>query len=214
MHRRPSIVTLVLFVLLLAAGLVGLRSSLVVAPLSAQPPAQGGQGDLARTFGRNANANAGQCNPRGDADVRACLVPGTDPLADRTKRVAPNVDCFWRQDGTKRFEDVAGNGPGGNGVAIPFRFMVFNKCATPVEVRFTLDAPGASPLEFSNCTGTVFTQVLTAGGAPVVRTCVSLPYRAGSETFTRSFSIGGRAPGAGDFVLFDPEVVIEEGRAP
>lgn len=215
MHARPSIVTVLSVALLAAACLVGVWMSQLVAPVSAQPTqTQGTQGDLSRSFGRNANANAGHCNPRGDTDVRACLVPGSDPLADREKRVAPGVDCFWRKDGTKRFEDVAGDGPGGNGAAIPFRFIVFNKCASPVEVQFTLAAPGASPLEFSNCTGTVFTQVLAAGGAPVVRTCVSLPYRAGSQTFTRSFSIGGRAPGAGPFVLHDPEVVIEEGRAP
>ena len=214
MQPRPSLVVPALFAILIAAGVASLRPSLVVAPVGAQPQPEAAQGDLSRSFGRNANANAGQCNPRGDADVRACLVPGSDVMADRDKRVAPGVDCFWRKDGTKRFEDVAGNGPGGNGAAIPFRFIVFNKCAVPVEVQFTLMAPGNAPLEFTNCTGTVFTQVLAARGAPTVRTCVSRPYRAGTQTFTRSFSIGGRTLGAGRFVLFDPEVVIEEAQTP
>lgn len=220
MLRRPS-VTIPFLVLTLAAcaGAAGLLRWPAVAAAAPRPSPQavqvdGTQADLTRNFGRTPNPNAGQCNPRGDTDIRACLVPGSDVMADPQKRVAPGVDCFWRRDDTKRFEDIAGNGPAGNGTAIPFRFVVFNKCSAPVEVQFTLQAPGPSPLEFTNCTGTVFTQVIAAGGAPIVRTCVSLPYRAGTQTFTRSFSIGGRAPGAGPFVLHDPEVVIEEGRAP
>lgn len=180
-----------------------------VARLLAQPEAD----VLERRFSRVPNANAATCNPRGDADVKACLVPGSDALADQSKRVAPGVDCFWRKDDTKRFEDVAGNS-GGAGSAVRFRFIVANRCAVPVQVQLTLSAPEGNALRFRDCEATVFTQTLAPGARPFVQTCMSLPYRAGSQTFTRSFSIGGRAPGAGPFVLFDPEVVIEEAAAP
>lgn len=208
MYRRT-------FLALTAAALCLLPLAVVfsevapVARLLAQPDAD----FLDRRLLRAANPNAATCNPRGDADVKACLVPGADPLADQAKRLAPGVDCFWRKDDTKRFEDVAGNS-GGAGTSVRFRFIVANRCAVPVQVQLTLSEPAGDALRFRDCDGTVFTRTLAPGSQPFVQTCMSLPYRAGALTFSRSFSIGGRVPDAGPFVLFDPEVVIEEAAAP
>ncbi len=210
MHRQLALAVMAVTFGLGAAAT--LYDGPLVARLLAQPRNQP-QG-LLRALNRTPNPNAADCNPRGDADVKACLVPASDVMHDPTKRVAPGVDCFWRRDDTKRFEDVAGNGPGGVGTSVQYRFIVVNRCAVPVEAQLTLAAPGANPLEFTNCTGTVFTQTLAAGAAPLVQSCQSLPYRAGTSTFSRTFTIGGRTPGTGTFVLFDPEVVIEEARAP
>lgn len=215
---RPVASTLVVSALTVLTAFSGGLPA--VANLGAQPAGQGTsqtqgsqQGVSMRTLNRTPNPNAADCNPRGDADVKACLVPGNDVMADQGKRIAPGVDCFWRTDDTKRFEDIAGES-NGQGVSVQFRFIIANKCAVPVEVQFTLAAPGANPLEFTDCAGTVLTQTLAAGAAPLVRSCMSIPYRRGTLTFTRAFSIAGRTPGAGTFVAYDPEVVIEEGRAP
>lgn len=211
-------VTAIAFTALVFVAL--LTSVSPVAHLLAQAtnPGQGQAKGLPRALAnRTANRNADRCNAQGNADVRACLVPASDVMHDPAKRVAPGSDCFWRKDGTKRFEDVAGNDANGNGVRLAFRFIVVNTCTMAVEVQLTLApvaAGSTSTLEFDDCTGTVFSETLAGGETERIRTCMSRPYKAGTLTFTRTFSIDARSPGAGTFVPFDPEVVIEEGRAP
>ena len=187
------------------------------ARLFAQSPQGQGKGLVRAIANRTANRNADRCNAEGNADVKACLVTSSDVMHDPAKRVAPGVNCFWRKDGTKRFEDVAGNDANGNGVRLRYRFVVLNTCAVPVEVRFALAEPAAgsaATLEFEDCSGTVFTETLAGGQAERIRTCMSRPYKAGTLTFSRTFTIDARNPGAGVFVPYDPEVVIEEAQAP
>ncbi len=209
--RVPPAFGIVLVVLLSGVGVLSLDRA------SAQPGQQEAQRRSARAIeNRQANGNAARCNAQGNADVKACLVPASDVMHDPAKRVADGVDCFWRKDGTKRFEDVAGNDANGNGVRVAYRFVVANLCAAAVEVRFTLApaTPGAPVLEFEDCTGTVFSETLAGGQTERVATCTSRPYRAGAQTFSRTFAIEARAPGVGTFVPYDPEVVIEEAQTP
>jgi hypothetical protein len=131
----------------------------------------------------------------------ACLLPESDSRHDSSKRVAPNVDCFWQQKAPMD-KEVRGEA---TGAMMSYTFDVTNKCAgVNVEVEFR-SPPGT--LSIWQCRDD---RLAIAAGDDDSFVCYT-SYDKGAATLSRTYSlhvvgVNGQLAGG---VELDPEVVLE-----
>ena len=149
---------------------------------------------------------ADACDRDSWSSITACLVPGSDARADRSRQIGSS-DCYWAREPVKTLQQPA------TGAPVAFGFNVVNRCSAVVTVRLEFEA-GTLGFGTAGCgaegeRGRVEFGRITRE-APVTSVCQTLPYAIGTGTRRRTYTLRATSvDGAGVDVVLDPEVVLE-----
>jgi hypothetical protein len=149
---------------------------------------------------------ADACDRDSWASITACLVPGSDPRADRSRQLGSS-DCYWAREPVKTLQQPA------TGAPVTFGFNVVNRCSAVVTVRLEFEA-GTLGFGTAGCGGEGERAQVEFGRvtreAPVTSVCQTLPYGVGTGTRRRTYTLRATSIDGKDVnVELDPEVVLE-----
>ena len=150
--------------------------------------------------------HADACERDSWSSITACLVPGSDARADRSRQLGSS-DCYWAREPVKTLQQPA------TGAPVSFGFNVVNQCSAVVTVRLEF-APGtlgfgAGPCGAAGERGQVEFGRVTREAA-VTSSCQTLPYAIGTATLRRTYTLRATSvDGQPVDVELDPEVVLE-----
>ena len=146
------------------------------------------------------------CDRDSWSSLTACLVPASDPRADRSRQIG-SADCYWAKEPVKTLQQAA------TGAPVSFGFHVVNRCGAVVAVRLEF-GPGNLGFSTAGCgpegeRGQIeFGRVSKEGIATAA--CHTLPYGVGTTTRRRSYTLRAvNVDGTDVNVELDPEVVLE-----
>ena len=155
-------------------------------------------------------AQADACDRDSWSSLTACLVPASDPRADRSRQIG-SADCYWAKEPVKTLQQAA------TGAPVSFGFHVVNRCSAVVTVRLEF---GAGNLGFATAgcgpegeRGQIeFGRVTKEGIATAA--CQTLPYGVGTTTRRRTYTLRAvNVDGTDVDVELDPEVVLERSQS-
>lgn len=149
---------------------------------------------------------ADACDRDSWASITACLVPGSDPRADRSRPLGSS-DCYWAREPAKTLQQPA------TGAPVTFGFNVVNRCSAVVTVRLEFEA-GTLGFGTAGCGGEGERAQVEFGRVtretPVTSVCQTLPYGVGTGTRRRTYTLRATSIDGKDVnVELDPEVVLE-----
>jgi hypothetical protein len=149
---------------------------------------------------------ADACDRDSWSSITACLVPASDPRADRSRQIGSS-DCYWAREPVKTLQQAA------TGAPVTFGFNVVNRCTAVVTVRLEFEA-GTLGFGTAGCGGEAERARVELGRitreTPVTSICQTLPYGVGTGTRRRAYTLRATSiDGKAVDVELDPEVVLE-----